>query len=42
LKSNGVEVDEDLMGGDEPVPLMFGLRDIDGNNLMIVESQEQS
>jgi hypothetical protein len=37
---NGVDVDENLMGGDGPVPLMFGLRDIDGNNLMIVESRD--
>jgi lactoylglutathione lyase len=42
LKANGVEVDDELMGGDGPVPLMFGLRDPDGNNLMIVESQQQS
>jgi catechol 2,3-dioxygenase-like lactoylglutathione lyase family enzyme len=38
LKAKGVEVDENLMGGDGTVPLMFGLRDRDGNNLMIVES----
>ncbi|HLI10874.1 MAG TPA: VOC family protein [Alphaproteobacteria bacterium] len=37
LKAKGVDVDENLMGGDGPVPLMFGLRDNDGNNLMIVE-----
>jgi catechol 2,3-dioxygenase-like lactoylglutathione lyase family enzyme len=42
LKAKGVDVDEDLMGGDGTVPLMFGLRDGDGNNLMIVESREQS
>jgi catechol 2,3-dioxygenase-like lactoylglutathione lyase family enzyme len=42
LKANGVDVDDDLMGGDGVVPLMFGLRDPDGNNLMIVESQQQS
>ncbi len=41
LKGKGVDVDEDLMGGDGPVPLMFGFRDCDGNSLMIVESQEQ-
>jgi hypothetical protein len=35
-----VDVDENLMGGDGPVPLLFGLRDIDGNNLMIVESRD--
>jgi hypothetical protein len=38
LKAKGVEIDENLMGGDGTVPLMFGLRDRDGNNLMIVES----
>jgi hypothetical protein len=38
LKEKGVEIDENLMGGDGTVPLMFGLRDRDGNNLMIVES----
>lgn len=38
LKARDVEVDENLMGGDGTVPLMFGLRDRDGNNLMIVES----
>lgn len=41
LKANGVDVDENLMGGDGTVPLMFGLRDGDGNTLMIVESHEQ-
>jgi hypothetical protein len=40
LKANGVDVDAELMGGDGPVPLMFGLRDPDGNNLMIVESPQ--
>ena len=37
LKSKGVEVDEELMGGDGTVPLLFMFRDADGNGLMIVE-----
>ena len=37
LKSNGVAVDEELMGGDGVVPLLFMFRDGDGNGLMIVE-----
>jgi catechol 2,3-dioxygenase-like lactoylglutathione lyase family enzyme len=37
LKSNGVSVDEELMGGDGVVPLLFMFRDGDGNGLMIVE-----
>ena len=40
LKAKGVDVDPDLMGGDGTVPLMFGLRDGDGNNLMIVEAYD--
>ena len=37
LKGRGVDVDEELMGGDGTVPLLFGFRDQDGNDLMIVE-----
>ena len=37
LKSKGVSVDEELMGGDGVVPLLFMFRDGDGNGLMIVE-----
>ena len=37
LKANGVEVDEELMGGDGVVPLLFMFRDGDGNGLMIVQ-----
>jgi catechol 2,3-dioxygenase-like lactoylglutathione lyase family enzyme len=37
LKQKGVQVDEELMGGDGTVPLLFGLKDGDGNGLMIVE-----
>jgi lactoylglutathione lyase len=36
LRENGVDVDAALMGGDGGVPLMFVLRDVDGNHLMIV------
>lgn len=37
LKANGVDVDEELMGGDGTVPLLFFFRDHDGNHLMIVQ-----
>ena len=39
LKQNGVDVDEELMGGDGTVPLLFFFRDHDANHLMIVEGQ---
>jgi catechol 2,3-dioxygenase-like lactoylglutathione lyase family enzyme len=39
LKENGVDVDEELIGGDGTVPLLFFFRDHDANHLMIVESQ---
>ncbi len=39
LKSNGVDVDDELMGGDGTVPLLFGFRDSEGNNLMVVQEQ---
>ena len=39
LQANGVDVDAELMGGDGTVPLLFMLRDGDGNNLMIVQAQ---
>ena len=42
LKSKGVSVDEELMGGDGVVPLLFMFRDADGNGLMIVEEGEGS
>ena len=37
LKSKGVQVDDELMGGDGTVPLLFMFRDQDGNGLMVVE-----
>jgi len=37
LKAKGVDVDEELMGGEGPVPLMFFFRDGDGNHLLAVE-----
>ena len=40
LKAKGVDVDEELMGGDGTVPLMFFFRDQDANQLMIVEGGE--
>jgi catechol 2,3-dioxygenase-like lactoylglutathione lyase family enzyme len=39
LNENGVDLDEELMGGDGTVPLLFFFRDQDANHLMIVESQ---
>ena len=39
LKAKGVDVDDELMGGDGTVPLLFFFRDHDGNGLMIVQSQ---
>ena len=38
LKEKGVDVDEQLMGGDGTVPLLFFFRDRDGNHLMIVQA----
>jgi catechol 2,3-dioxygenase-like lactoylglutathione lyase family enzyme len=37
LKENGVTVDEELIGGDGTVPLLFMFKDVDGNGLMVVE-----
>ena len=39
LGANGVDVDAELMGGDGTVPLLFFLRDHDGNQLMVVEQR---
>jgi catechol 2,3-dioxygenase-like lactoylglutathione lyase family enzyme len=39
LRERGVDVDDALMGGDGEVPLMFFLRDHDGNQLMVVEER---
>jgi catechol 2,3-dioxygenase-like lactoylglutathione lyase family enzyme len=39
LRSKGVDVDEELMGGDGTVPLLFFFRDHEGNHLMVVEEQ---
>jgi catechol 2,3-dioxygenase-like lactoylglutathione lyase family enzyme len=38
LKALGVDVDEEVLGGDGTVPQLFFFRDIDGNQLMIVEA----
>jgi catechol 2,3-dioxygenase-like lactoylglutathione lyase family enzyme len=40
LKANGVDVDDELLGGEGPVPLMFFFRDGDGNHLLAVEAWE--
>jgi catechol 2,3-dioxygenase-like lactoylglutathione lyase family enzyme len=37
LQRKNVDVDAELMGGDGTVPVMFSLRDHDGNQLMIIE-----
>jgi catechol 2,3-dioxygenase-like lactoylglutathione lyase family enzyme len=37
MAADGIDLDGDLMGGDGTVPLLFSIRDIDGNSLMIVE-----
>ena len=38
LKARGVDVDADIMRGGGPVPPMFWFRDLDGNTLLIVET----
>ena len=40
LKGKVVEVDEELMGGDGTVPLLFMFRDGYGNGLMVVEQPD--
>lgn len=40
LAAAGVDVDENFMGGEGGVPLMFFFRDQDGNHLMVVQLQE--
>jgi len=39
LKKRGVDVDEELLGGDGTVPLMFFFRDNNKNHLMAVQGQ---
>lgn len=39
LQAKNVDVDEEIMGGDGVVPLLFFFRDQDGNQLMIVQGQ---
>jgi len=39
LRASGVDVDDALMGGDGGVPLLFFFRDVDANQLMIVEDR---
>jgi lactoylglutathione lyase len=38
LKGKGVDVDDELMGGDGTVPAMFFFRDPDANHLLLVEA----
>ena len=39
LRRTGVDVDDELMGGDGTVPLLFFFRDHDANQLMLVQAQ---
>ena len=39
LREKGVEVDDEVMGGDGTVPLMFFMRDHEGNQLLVVEAR---
>ncbi|HLH28769.1 MAG TPA: VOC family protein [Acidimicrobiales bacterium] len=39
LKEKGVDVDEQVMGGDGVVPLLFFFRDMDGNQLLVAEGE---
>ncbi|HUC37990.1 MAG TPA: VOC family protein [Acidimicrobiales bacterium] len=39
LKARGVDVDDELMGGDGTVPVLFFFRDNNKNQLMIVEDR---
>lgn len=39
LKKKGVDVDEEVLGGDGTVPLLFFFRDNNGNQLMIAEGE---
>jgi catechol 2,3-dioxygenase-like lactoylglutathione lyase family enzyme len=38
LRELGVDVDDEIMGGDGTVPLLFFFRDLDKNHLMMVEA----
>jgi catechol 2,3-dioxygenase-like lactoylglutathione lyase family enzyme len=38
LKSRGVDVDAEVMGGDGTVPALFWFRDQDANTLMVVQA----
>ena len=40
LRRQGVDVDEQLLGGEGGVPLMFFFRDNNGNHLMVVQSPQ--
>jgi catechol 2,3-dioxygenase-like lactoylglutathione lyase family enzyme len=40
LKADGVDVDDELIGGAGTVPPMFFFRDHDGNHLLLVETQD--
>jgi hypothetical protein len=39
LRAKGVDVDDGLTGGEGGVPLLFFFRDVDVNQLMVVEDR---
>jgi catechol 2,3-dioxygenase-like lactoylglutathione lyase family enzyme len=41
LKANGVDVDDEIMGGDGGVPLLFFFRDNNGNQLLLAEDRQE-
>lgn len=40
LKENGVDVDDEIMGGEGGVPLLFFFRDNNGNQLLVAEDRQ--
>lgn len=40
LKEKGVDVDDQIMGGDGTVPLLFFFRDNNGNQLLLAEDRQ--
>ncbi len=41
LRENGVDVDDEIMGGDGTVPLLFFFRDNNGNQLLLAEERQE-
>jgi catechol 2,3-dioxygenase-like lactoylglutathione lyase family enzyme len=42
LKEKGVDVDDQIMGGDGTVPLLFFFRDNNGNQLLLAEDRQEA